>query len=191
MKFYRLIYLLPLLLTACVGGQDGGLLPENEKVYFDLSGFINRQIELLEAIDLVVEKKAMYEGKQQQQVFDDPGSWENELAMFRDADINKPVLVNSYDSVQRQEDGYQVTSYVAIDESVRIQELSIFYTESQVKKVEILLLEDNFFYITRQHMQLQIANCLISKIGISGFQKLVTRNRKEYAVEVAIRKAQG
>ena len=70
-------------------------------VYYDIDGLVNEQLLLLDSISPSLLKTATINNVQEKTEFSPSDSlWQKELLIFRSADINKPMLIDSYLKVE-------------------------------------------------------------------------------------------
>ena len=174
------------VLTACIEVQDRTELAQ--KPYFDLPAFAQKQIDLLDSLSTnvankpVVTKKVII-GENIEEVelsgndVDYP-VWEKELQLFKEADINKPVLLNSYEAMEKDD----VKIYKALEVELNIQELKVTYEGDKVKEIYLKLNEENYLYTSYKDLVMKVENGLINEIDIKGYRKLVGNDSLKYQV---------
>lgn len=128
--------------AGCAVDQAPEEKPENP--FFDLRTYFNRQIERLQEAQPPVEKTVRFEGKTQTEQLDSL-DYSRELEVFLNADINRAAWWDKYriDSV-REGGRLQAVHYTATDESLRVDELSVFFSEEQVSRVEVKTSSEGF-----------------------------------------------
>lgn len=126
---------LPLLLLACAPEKpDTATAPTP---YFDLREYISAETDRLSAARIKVEKTISLNGRTETRQIDDI-NFDNDLRLFREADINKPAWFGKYET--RKETlsvGHTLTTYLAQDSSLIVRRLTIEQDQGATTKVEI------------------------------------------------------
>ena len=112
-----------LLLTGCYAGEVQQDM--EREPFFDLSGYIQAQIDSLTAHQPTVRKTVILNGTEETKELTNL-RFATDLRMFREADINKPAWLDKY-TVTKEEvgDGAQVQRYVATDSSMQTRQLEL------------------------------------------------------------------
>jgi len=93
-RFFLLITFLAVQ-TACSRIDESQ--DQLEKKYFDLRFFIEDQIKILSILQPELEKKIQIDGHTEEvRTHPDSSQWAGELELFRQTDLNKPVLRDLY-----------------------------------------------------------------------------------------------
>ena len=103
------------MLLAC---QTPAEKHDEPDVYYDVKGFIQNQIQLLNQQKPVIEK-TMIVGKDQEKRSTNEVNWQQELELFVQADINKPAYRQSYAIAQPDSLTYEYTLQTKEDLPVR------------------------------------------------------------------------
>ncbi len=97
--------------------------------FFDLSGYMQAQIDSLTALQPPVRKTVILNGTQETKELTNL-RFATDLRMFREADINKPAWLDKYEvSNEEAGGGAQVQRYVATDSSVQTRQLEVTLNE--------------------------------------------------------------
>lgn len=145
------LLLLVLLLSSC--GAD--LTPQKEKdiqQYFDLESYFNQEatrlIELQPTVSKTIISKDRKETKELNTI-----NWQNELALFRNNDINKPSWENKYtiDSTF-SDDGSLVLTYTAKEEDLQTRQLDVELFDDRVHSIIIVNRVENAIYSSQQYL---------------------------------------
>lgn len=177
-----LIFLLP----ACQPDMENK--EEQEKVFYDVSGFIEKQVLVLNALKPSVSKTTEM-GALKNEISTREIDWKKELELFAQADINKPSFKQSY-SVRRPDAGtYIYTSREG--DRLPIRQLTVTVDE-QNQPVTILasILTENKLYSSAKNISLACVKkgteVRIASYRIQGFQKLVLMDKKPFQVKAII-----
>ncbi len=116
--------------------------------YFDLQSYFNEQAKMLnktaKKINKTVAKNEITEQKLIRII-----NWETELALFINADINKPAWKDSYtkDSTATK------VIYTATDKDLRTQKIEINLNHGKATQFVIDTQEDNLLYHSTEHLE--------------------------------------
>lgn len=107
------------------------------KKYFDLKGFMDSEIERLDGNDKF--KKTAYLNNEEETNETATINFEKELAIFSNADINRPAWSDKYtiDSVFNEKKELVRLAYETTDEKLRTQKISIELNKGVVTKIKI------------------------------------------------------
>lgn len=187
MQILRLVFSLLLIIlfaNSCldVKSSDG----HTSKPYFDLESLIDGQIEKLNGLNEKGKPPIVYReisfGDQKEKIElnkeneSEYPNWEKELLLFKEADINKPILLKAYKEIKTE----NAIAYEALSPESKVQELKVAFAETEVKKVEISLKTENYLYISSKSMEMQFENGFITNYKILEFRELVTTQAIEY-----------
>ena len=130
----RLFLPLLLLLTGCYAEEIQREL--QDEPFFDLSGYIDHEVDSLSKAGTVVTKTITLNGTTETREISDL-NFANDLKVFREADINKPAWVDKY-TVERKEEGDRVTrTYIAVDSSMQTRRLEVVTRANEPVRIEI------------------------------------------------------
>ena len=177
-----------LLLTACTSGRESTI-----DKYFDVPGFINEQIDLLNKRDTQVSKTVRFGDESESLTLLDLDleQWQKELRIFQEHDINKPVLVDAYTVNQVTDDqGNKTTTYNLIDNSdLGILKMEIKQDpENQVSAWSSSFQEENLLYCNFRELKLTTGDeGILNSYRINGYHKLMFKDTVYYQIEVDIK----
>ena len=98
--------------------------------FFDLSGYMQAQIDSLTTLQPTVRKTVILNGAEETKELTDL-RFATDLRMFREADINKPAWLDKYTvSSEKAGGGAQVQRYVATDSSMQTRQLDVTLTDN-------------------------------------------------------------
>lgn len=174
------VFLFCLLFTACHSPAEQDQPP----VYYDVAGFVNKQIADLTALQPDVQKTVSIDDKQSQQTTADI-NWNRELGLFLQADINKPALRNSY-RIERPDSLTYVYTLKPTEEALTVRSLMVQLAKPNGKprRIEAVLQTDNPLYTSERHLLLE-RNPGSSSMhySVRGFQKLAYISRRDFTVD--------
>lgn len=184
-----------LLLFFVVGCRSERKAETAEKVYFDLAGFVDQQVAYLQENPVNALKKVDMNGEHEEvniinNKIEKSGelvNWEKELALFKEADINKPVLRNSYEVIEKLEG--LATIYMAKEEDLPVHSLSVFREnqDEEVTEISISYLEEKDLFLNTRELRMELENEKLRKLTINGFQKLPTIDSLIYYIQIELK----
>ena len=175
------LYSIFLLATVCCTNSQSEL----PKKYYDLQGFINTQIALLNKAKPNVQKR-MQVGDAPEQVKTNNIDWAKELELFTQADLNKAALQLSYDVARPDSLTYQYKLKTTENLTVKSLVVHLDSASRQPARVEALLVVENRLYKSEKKILLlcgQSANqWMLQKYQILGYQKLILGGQKKFEI---------
>jgi hypothetical protein len=176
--------LLLALLVACQNPQQAK--NQIDPTYYNLDSLVQQQAYALHALGARLEKHVQM-NKEQERVTLKPDSlgWTAELGMFSKANIDKPILWDTYEIIGPQPDtnsNLTTIQYLAKSPRAAIQSLTVYYLKSprNLRRITTSLHEKNALY--RSGMQLEMhfdefteGNRLVG-FRTEGFQKMKTQD---------------
>ncbi len=189
MRFASLICLLLLLIfSAC----DNPVRQNQPKVYYDVAGFIDRQVKGLSTQKPLVDKAVSVNQKRNQQTTR-AVDWSRELELFSQADINKPALRSSYQIGRPDSLTYQYTLKQS-EERLTVRSLTVQLDSAtrQPRRIEAVLQTSNPLYSSERHLLLESGPTerqpwRVQHYKLSGFQQLSSFDKNEFLVEGRVR----
>jgi hypothetical protein len=156
-------------------------------VYYDVLGFVKQQITDLSVRKPLVKKAVgINETRSQQQTRDI--NWSRELALFTQADINKPALRTSYQISRPDSLTYQYTLKNLADQ-LTVQSLTVQVDSAthQPRRIEAVLQTSNPLYSSERNLLLESGptggQWRVNHYRLSGFQKLPYFDKNRFLVE--------
>ena len=160
------------------------------KKYFDLKGFMERQIAELDQKKPVVDK-TMKMGEEQNSRSSNEINWKKELELFLQADINKPAYIQSYIVSRPDSSTYEYGLKQGQDLPVRYLKIKLDKANGMPVRIEAQLKSQNKLYESEKNInlscQIKGESCKILTYHISGFQKLATMEKKPFVIEAVIK----
>ena len=153
-------------------------------VYYDVAGFIKKQIESLSDRHPTVQKTLSVDDKQSQQTTADI-NWSRELGLFSQVDINKPALRNSY-QIERPDSLTYIYTLKQTEEYLTVRSLAIHLDETtgSPQRIEAVLQTDNPLYTSERHLLFEKEPDSKSiHYNIKGFQKLAYMSERDFTVD--------
>ena len=159
--------------------------------YFSLDSLIEVQVERLTVLNPKLEKSAILDGQREtKDIHHDSVGWENELKVFRDANIDKPAYYGYYNLKTAQSDKFSNLLFdeysVRDDNDVPVKSLKIFYLDVKeaLKKIEVVVIDKNELFNSERHLLMNFDNRqgspLLSSYLVKGGQKLKFNEEVSY-----------
>ena len=161
--------------------------PEMEVLpYFDLKGFIDKEINELGTVTVIKNSRINGEEKSVEQIYT-PEDWKKELAIFVEADINKPTYALSYST---EVDTKYLIHELKEGEKGRLKNMTISYGEDEVTFLKIRLKKESIFYTSTTNASLYFsANTFnIDHYSIETTQKVIFMSPYNVKISGVIRK---
>lgn len=184
----RFIYSGCLLLILFASSCTDSVQQNQPNVYYDVLGFVKRQITDLSAQKPLVHKLVGVNTKQDTENTKDV-NWSRELELFTQADINKPALRSSYQITRPDSLTYQYTLKKS-EERLTVRSLNVRLDSltHQPRRIEAVLQTRNPLYASERHLLLESGldgkqQWRIQHYKLSGFQKLPYFDKNEFLVE--------
>jgi len=186
----KLFIITTIFLVACNVGEK----PLGNYEYYSLDSLVNAQTSLLGELNPRLRKQVMLNNEPEDTVLQfSQEEWENELRLFKEADINIPSYSGIYQLQNELEDpnsNLLIDRYEPLEgEEVHIRYFEIYYYRSidQVKKVIVEESEENELYFSNKLLELYFATndgkSVLSRYKITGNQKLISKDSVKYTIE--------
>ncbi|UOG74760.1 hypothetical protein MTX78_21915 [Hymenobacter tibetensis] len=179
-----------LLLAACGPGEDASVrpVPANRKPnYFDVKGFLDKQVADLNRRQPVVEKQVRLRDGKTETTRVTKTDWAKELQIFYQADINKPALRGAYEVkavTQSATTGQLYQRKVGVDATVR--ELLITRATNYPEAMSATIIQDNPLFYSEKKLSLRADARGVKSYSVEGIQKLVLFDTVRYTVRTRI-----
>lgn len=171
---------------------DNPVQQNQPNVYYDVAGFVERQIVDLSGRNPLVDKSTLVNQTRSRQTTRDL-NWTRELELFAQADINKPALRNSYQITRPDSLTYRYTLKPS-EERLTVRSLTVRLDPAtrQPRRIEAVLQTNNPLYSSERHLLLESGSAdrqpwRVKHYKLSGFQKLSYFDRNEFLVEGRVR----
>ncbi|GAB3642879.1 hypothetical protein [Spirosoma arcticum] len=184
----RVAYLGCLLIALIVSSCQNSAPPNQPNVYYDVAGYVKRQIADLSARKPLVSKTVLINEKTSRQDIRDV-NWSRELELFSQADINKPALRTSYRITRPDSLTYQYTLKKSEEKlTVRSLRVQLDSATRQPRRIEAVLQTANALYSSERHLSMESGSAgpngwQVRHYKLSGFQKLPYFDKNAFAVE--------
>ena len=104
--------------------------------FFDLQAYVDAEVERLEAEVPRADKRVTFNGESESHAAMEL-DYADELAIFRNADINKPAWLEKYSTDSTREAGRLRIDYVALDTTLTVRQMRIVQEAGEVVQIEI------------------------------------------------------
>ncbi len=177
-------FLSVLLISSCQNAPQ----QNQPNVYYDVAGYVKRQIADLSARKPLVRKTVLINEKTSQQDTRDV-NWTRELELFSQADINKPALRSSYQITRPDSLTYHYTLKKSEEKlTVRSLRVQLDSATRQPRRIDAVLKTDNPLYSSERRVVMESGSVgrngwQVRHYKLSGFQKLPYFDKNAFAVE--------
>lgn len=165
-------------LFSCVGEISNEI---DQDPYFDLKGFVEENIQKLDSVQ--VAKVSQVQGDQKEvTVVYSKQDWEEEFSIFKEADINKASMLQSYKTTSSDE---LLVHEALPDSKEKVKYIKVAYDNGSVSSVSIKIEDDNLFYSTTTMAAIYVNNAtkLIDKYAIETTQKIWFLDENDMKIE--------
>lgn len=155
---------------------------------YNLTAYLQQQKQRLVAEQPMVLKSVATENEPTETIQTDKINWEDELAVFEQADLNRPALLEYYTKQETVLDnGSVAVEYTKVENSeplVQYLRLTIS-PDKQLQQLDAVLQDKNPLFFSRRSIQLQAdpATGNISSYNVHGVQKLIFSDSLHYSVD--------
>ena len=159
--------------------------------FYDINGLIEEQIRLLDSVGPYIIKKAIIGGNEEitQITPEDSTAWSKEMNIFKAADINKPLLRDSYQIEDVSVGNMSTTSYKSKNRGKTIvEELSIQFVQNTQKPIKIHASLDsrNLLFNSVKTLEMHFQNIngkqMIRQYKSDGWQKMISKDSTYYSI---------
>jgi hypothetical protein len=191
----RFVYSGCLFFALIVSSCSSPTQTNQPNVYYDIEGYVKRQIADLTIRKPLVNKQVRINEKTSRQDTRDI-NWSRELELFTQADINKPALRSSYQITRPDSLTYQYTLKKSEEKlTVRSLRVQLDSATRQPRRIEAVLQTANPLYSSERHVVMESGATgrnpwQMQQYKVSGFQKLPYFDKNEFAVEGTVQSIQ-
>jgi len=161
--------------------------------YYDINGLIDRQVLLLDSISPSLSKWATIDSivAEEKMVHSDT-AWEKELSIFKSMDINKPLLVDSYERlVEDLGDETTITLISKTPNSTDVDTLKMIFIQGQQPiNLYAYLSSKNTLFRTAKKLELVLGpvneKWVLDNYSIKGWQKMFSKDTTYFQIEAKI-----
>lgn len=161
--------------------------------YFSMDSLVDSQIEQLIKLNPELHKEATLNGADEDKTLHlDSLGWENELKIFREADIDKPAFHGSYDIIKGEQDVFSNLLYDEYipqnPENLPVKSFRVYYLHSPdvLKKIEIRIKDKNELFSTESSLSMSFDErgdlSVLSFYEVKGSQKLTLNDSVHYSM---------
>ena len=183
-----LVLLLPIFMLSCEG-----VTPASSDEYFDVSGLLEDQYELLSTGRAALSKLAiMGDDTAVVQISPDSVRWKDELVIFERIDINKPKWRGQYQVITEEDkfSNLQVRTFITENKQAEVKYLKLYYLGevANLRRIEAEWQENNPIYKSQRKLTLLFedisGDIVISGYRIDGEQKMMLQEAVSFKIEV-------
>ncbi len=176
--------------AACTGNRAGKM--EGAGNYYDIKGLVLGQMKILPGSGLYLLKKASVDkDTSETRMKPDLTEWLLELENLAGADINKPRLAGSYQTVfHRQGDSVSITEYISLEPQKTYVDRLTIIKKPAVLTIQALIKNENALFAAAKHLsyrfRLTEGNFLFSGYDVRGWQKIIAFDTVRYNLQARV-----
>jgi hypothetical protein len=179
MKKNSILFGLLFLLAAC---SDMKMKPQaTTHQYFDMASFMKKELTNLETSKCKARKIVASNGVKEV-IESKEVDWKQELALFVETDINKPVLKDMY-LINTNKDFIE---YTALENKAKVQRLAVYGSLEKPTEIQVALIDENQLYQTKKSLAIKFENGRVVSYMISGQQKVVFKDAMTYELNAEV-----
>ena len=178
---FGIIFIAIFGLFSCVGEISNAI---EKDPYFDLKGFVEENIQKVDSVEVAKISQIQEEEKEVNVVYSIK-DWEEEFSIFKEADINKASMLQSYKTTTSDN---LFTHEAPPNSKEKVKFVKVTYEEGAVSSVSIKIEDDNLFYSTTTLAAIYIDKDtkLIDHYSIETTQKIWFLDKNDMKIEGAI-----
>jgi hypothetical protein len=162
-------------------------------VYYDIKGLMEEQLSLLDSVGPELYKEAVINDSSEKQRFSpEVPDWAKELEVFLSADINRPMLSDSYITKERQVDSGSSLSYISkMPRATLVDTLSVLLSrEGKLYQVHAYLENTNALFTSVKTLEMGFTEKynrqILKNYTVVGWQKMVTKDSMSFNISATI-----
>lgn len=162
--------------------------------YYDINGLIDEQVKLLDSISPVLLKQATIDHQQNlQKITPNDSTWEDEFSIFRTLDLNKPMLIDSYEKVELSHESEKSVTFISKfpDETLVDTLVVEFFDNQSPKRIYAAVSSKNTLFISAKKMEMLFTQTpginLLHRYKIFGRQKMTTKDSTSFEINAEIK----
>ena len=178
-----------LFVLVLAGCQPQQQVVVTDKPYFDLVGLLDEQLAMFGQEHPQLNKSTQLDGESEQYSTTlDSSGWEEEMAFFMAADLNKPILLDAYEESVEETGDAAVTVYTPKQKKHNgVQRMEIHFADGALEKVVIETLDKNALFTTDRHLELNFEwkgeTMRLTDYVVSGTQKMIMKDSLPYRIQ--------
>ncbi len=183
-KAFSIILFFTFSISSCIPPDVKGTA---DTQFFDLKGFLDNQIQLLEDKEkqgITITKKTVLQGQKAEQTLSKI-DWKDEFAFFYSSDINTPQLRDSY----KIDKTPQKWTFKTDEQKLIVKNMEITFDKENdtsfenVKEVFIIQEDKNNLYENNRTLIIKVKNGVLKSYSIKGSEDVILNERQEFLVE--------
>jgi hypothetical protein len=174
------------VLAGCAQGERENSPIRLMDEYYDVNGLLKRQMRTLAAADVLLVKDVSYIDQDESDTLRlNAQQVRQELRMFSEMDINRPVLSGRYTISTSESGPLHITRYQADEpEDLRVNYLEVHRQGNEVRQLVALFSDRNLLYNSTRTLTLTLnEEELPLSYSIVGIQKMIFRDSVAYSIQ--------
>lgn len=172
-------------LMSCAEGRRSEGPSQRIEEYYNVDSLLVQQIDALTAKRAQLVKTVVFSKQQEIDTIQlTEESLEQELQLFNEMNINRPVLSGRYLKTVEQREGLEVTRYQADEpDDLRVNYLEVYRQGGAVQRLEALFSDRNLLYNSTRKLVLNLnSQQLPQTYTIEGIQKMIFKDSVDYSI---------
>ncbi|MEM9297362.1 MAG: hypothetical protein AAGA64_03160 [Bacteroidota bacterium] len=163
--------------------------------YFDVTGLIHEQFQLLELKRATLSKVAIFgSDTAKADIVPDSSQWKNELRIFERIDINKPQWRGQY-QIEDTEDRFSnltIRTFTTTNDEAEVKYLRLYFLDhvADLRKIEARWQENNPIYKSQRDLTLHFEDIndsiILNGYEIKGIQKMTLQDEVSFSINAGI-----
>lgn len=163
---------------------------KSELLYFDMKDMLNKQVELLGKRVRV--QKFIRHDKQRENNTLEVSNWQQELKIFEEANLNRPIYKNLYEQKDSATQDIKYVTFTAKKTGLQVRQMRLGYEKSVLRSLEAKLLIKNIMYESEKQLKLTFApDSVLNGYSIKGNFNVVYGAKHDYEIDAVVKGRQG
>lgn len=157
-------------------------------LYFDINSVIDRQITTLDSLNPLLTKTLFFGNSSEKSTLKGV-DWKEELEIFKEADINSPVLRETFKEVTTPKSGGYSIQFTPIEKNNKgVTRLVVnFNKDNKLESIYCRIISDNWLYSYERIFKLQFFNkdteVILKSYTIKNSQEILFKKKEESDLE--------
>ncbi len=174
--------------SSCGDGGGAAVETKEERAYFSLVDFFDKEIKRLEGEDKEkLEKRVILNGMEEiKTMTNEQIDWATELSVFKQADINRKAWLDKYEVIEQIEstktgEDIHVTEYKALDPDLKTRFIKLYYKDKTQAPLLVEIRNETKNMIYKGYEKLRYKRG--ERYYIENVQKVVMRNLDQMIID--------
>lgn len=132
--------------------------------------------------------KKLYFAHRQDSTAQHIADWKKELALFAEADLNKPILKGAYHMQTFQKGDTLITAYLATTAIDGVEKMEIWKEKENLLRISVIAKKSNFLYEHQKNLELLLEEGRLKSYRIESTQTVMGLGTDGYGIVGYIQK---